>query len=266
MPIPFRSNLDFGGIVKVINAVDATAAQEYVTKAQLDAAIEGLKTKNPARVRTTSNINIASPGASLDGVAFAAGDNNKRVVLDGQTNAAENGVYDWNGAAVAMTRSTDASTLAELANAVIDILEGSSANSTFRQTTVTGTLGTDPIDFVSFGSASPAASTTVAGIIEIATQGEVDAGVAANLAVTPQTLAGYAGRLRKVSQTFGDGSATQYDITHGLNTLDVQVSVFKNSTGVDHGVQVTRTNVNTVRLNFDGTAPTSDEFRVVIIG
>lgn len=61
----------------------------------------------------------------------------------------------------------------------------------------------------------------------------------------------------------GNGSATTIDVTHGLNTLDVIVEVFKNSTGETVYVDTIRTGVNTVRLSF-ANAPTTNQYRVVI--
>jgi hypothetical protein len=54
------------------------------------------------RVALTANVTIASPGATLDGVAMAVGD---RVLLTGQSTTTENGPYIWRGAALPMCRS-----------------------------------------------------------------------------------------------------------------------------------------------------------------
>lgn len=61
----------------------------------------------------------------------------------------------------------------------------------------------------------------------------------------------------------GNGAATNIDVTHGLNSLDVIVEVFKNSTGETVYVDTLRTSVNTVRLSFVN-APASNQYRVVI--
>ena len=63
--------------------------------------------KAPARVLVNSNVLISLPGATLDGLTIASGE---RIVLNGQTVASQNGVYIFNGAAVAMTRATDCTT------------------------------------------------------------------------------------------------------------------------------------------------------------
>lgn len=57
-----------------------------------------------AATGATANISIAAPGATINGVTLAVGD---RVLLVGQTTVSQNGLWVWNGAAVAMTRPTD---------------------------------------------------------------------------------------------------------------------------------------------------------------
>ena len=82
--------------------------------------------KESCRVAVESNVTIASPGASLDGVSMNNGD---RVLLAGQTSGEENGIYVFNGAASAMTRSTDADEDSEVTSQLrTPIEEGTRAN------------------------------------------------------------------------------------------------------------------------------------------
>src|SRR5512134_531155 len=215
MALPLKSNLDCESTAKIINLPDPSAAQDAATKAYVDAAVEGLAWKDAARVASQANINLASPGASIDGISLVAGD---RVLVQAQSAPAENGLYIWNGAAVAMSRALDANAAAELEQAVVTVEEGTSAGATFRQTAINFTLGTDSVLWIAFGTAAGAATETTAGIAEIATQTETNTGTDDARFVTPLKLASWSGRLRKVSSTFGDGAATQYDITHNLNT------------------------------------------------
>lgn len=62
------------------------------------------RAKDNVRVAEGTNINIASPGATLGGVIMSAGD---RVLLFAQATLSQNGLWVWNGAAVPMTRPTD---------------------------------------------------------------------------------------------------------------------------------------------------------------
>jgi hypothetical protein len=229
----------------------------------VDSAVEGLAWKDSARVATQSNINLSSPGATIDGVTMASQD---RVLVRNQTTQSQNGIYVWNGSAVAMTRSLDASTFAELEQAIITVEEGTDAGTTWRQTEINGVIDTNNVIFSSFAAAAPAASETTAGIAEIATQAEVDAGTDDARIITPLKLATWSGRIRKYAASFGDGSATSYVITHNFNTRDVTVVVFPNSGTYDNvEVDVGRTSVNEVTLVF-ATAPASNAYRVVVIG
>ncbi len=63
---------------------------------------------------------------------MAGGD---RVLVKDQTLGEFNGIYDYNGAAAAMTRSSDADTAVELEGAVIFVTEGTAnADKGFVQT------------------------------------------------------------------------------------------------------------------------------------
>lgn len=256
----FNVDINLLGNARAIGLLPAVAAGQAVTFEQLQAAIEGLSPKDNARVLTSSNINLASPGASLDGVAMVAGD---RFVAAGQTTTTENGIYIWNGAAVAATRAPDGNTGPELVSAIIAIDEGSNGQRVYRQTAVNITLGTTPIAFVAFGTVAPPASETVSGIAELATQAETDAGTDDLRIVTPLKLKAYVNTSKKFTALFGDGTATQYDITHNLNTKNLTVSVQIEASGEEIDCQVTRTTVNVVRINVN-TAPAANAYRVVI--
>ena len=259
----FFTDLDLQSVSKVINVPTPTAAGDAVPKSYVDSAVEGLAWKDSARVATQSNINLSSPGATIDGVTMASQD---RVLVRNQSTQSENGIYVWNGSAVAITRSLDASTFAELEQAIITVEEGTDAGTTWRQTEINGVIDTNNVIFSSFAAAAPAASETTAGIAEIATQAEVDAGTDDARIITPLKLATWSGRIRKYAASFGDGSATSYVITHNFNTRDVTVVVFPNSGTYDNvEVDVGRTSVNEVTLVF-ATAPASNAYRVVVIG
>jgi hypothetical protein len=261
MAKPILSSLDFGNAARITNLPDGVGAQEPATIAQLNAAIEGLAWKDSCRVATQSNVAVASPGASVDGVAMSVGD---RVLFRAQTVQSENGIYIWNGAATPATRALDANTAAELEQATVTVEEGTSAGASFRQTLVNFTLGSGAVAWAAFGTATSAATTSSAGVVRLATQAEVDAGSDATIAVTPATNAAWAGRPKRFSASFGDGSATQYDIPHNLATVDCHVEVVRVADGVTVWCDVTRTTVNNVRLNF-ATAPTSNQYRVTVL-
>lgn len=243
-----RIDLDFGSVARLLNLLDAVDPQEPATLAQLHAAIEGLAWKDNVRVSTQSNINLSSPGASVDGITMAVSD---RVLVRAETATATNGIYLWNGAAVAMTRSDDCSTAAELESAVTTVDEGTDAGVSYRQSAVNLTLGTDPVTWTVFGTVVPAASESTAGKAELATQAETDAGTDDLRIVTPLKLATWSGRPLKYSTLVGDGAATSYTITHNLNTRDLQAVVRRNSGAYDEIIaDVEFTTVNTVTVIF----------------
>ncbi|HAI59345.1 MAG TPA: hypothetical protein DCM32_05650 [Xanthomonadaceae bacterium] len=257
------TDLDFINVSRLLNVPVPTLDGHAANKAYVDSAIEGLAWKDSARVSTQANISLASPGATIDSITMATND---RVLVRSQTTQTENGLYIWNGAAVAMTRSPDANTFPELEQAVVTVEEGTSAGATFRQTAVNGTIGSTNILWTSFGTSAPAASETTAGIIEIATQAETNAGTADNLALTPLKIANWAGRPLKFQQLVGDGTATQYTVTHNLGTRDVQASVYRNSGAFDEVIaDIEYTTINSVTVRF-ASAPAINAFRVVIDG
>ena len=257
------TDFDFQAASKVLNLPTPLDSGDAVPKSYVDSLVEGLAWKDSCRVATQANLNLSSPGATIDGITMASQD---RVLVRAQSTASENGIYVWNGSAVAMTRALDASSFAELEQAVTTVEEGTSAGTTYRQDQVNGTIGSSTISWVTFGTSAPAASETTAGIAELATQAETDAGTDDLRIVTPLKLANWSGRLRKVAANVGDGSATSYTVTHNLNTRDVIVRVFPNSGQYDDvEVDVQRTGVNTVAVVF-ASAPASNAYRVVVLG
>lgn len=261
MPRQQLTNLDFNNQAKAVNLTNPTAAQDAATKAYVDSAVEGLAWKDSARVSTGSNVNLSAPGATLDGVTMAAND---RFLARAQTTTSQNGIYIFNGAATPATRSLDANSYDELESAVITVDEGTSAGTTYRQTGVNGTIDSTAVTWTTFGTAAPAATETTAGVVELATQAETDTGTDDTRAITPLKLANQAGRFRRFASTIGDGSATQYTVTHNLNTQDVTVAVFRASGAFDEvGVDVERTTVNSITVRF-ASPPAAASFRVVV--
>lgn len=110
------------------------------------------------------------------------------------------------------------------------------------------------------------ASETAKGIIELATQTEVNTGTDTERAVTPATLATYVNNqndANNFSTSFGNGTATTFEITHNFNTKDVIVEIYDNSTGETVIADVIRNTVNAITISTN-TAPSTDEYRVVI--
>lgn len=262
MAIEVKRGLNFSGGAKITGLPSSTAVGEPVVHEQLQAAVEGLAWKDNVRVSTQGNINLAAPGATVDGIALVAND---RVLVRAQTAGAENGVYIFNGAATPMTRSADASTFDELESAMVTVDEGTDAGKTFRQSAVNGTLGTTSVAFATFGTSAAGATEATAGIAEVATQAETDAGTDDARFVSPLKLANSPFAKKKFSANIGDGTATSYVVTHNFNSRDVQVAVVENTGNFrDVLAEVQRTSLNAVTVLFD-QAVAINAYRVVVV-
>ncbi|MBV6476995.1 MAG: type II secretion system protein [Sulfuritalea sp.] len=90
--------------------------------------------------------NLSSAPAVIDGIAPAAG---SRILVRHQANAAENGVYLWNGEGGTMGRVSGFDSGPVLAGALVQVLSGSDAGRAFRQTAMPygGTVGTNAIQW-----------------------------------------------------------------------------------------------------------------------
>ena len=87
--------------------------------------------KDSVRVATRSNINASANIFTIDGISLADKD---RVLLIGQTNQSQNGIYAWSSATNTLTRSNDADSIFELsAGNKVYVEEGN----TFQKTTWT---------------------------------------------------------------------------------------------------------------------------------
>lgn len=257
-------DLDFDNVAKIVGLLPGSAGTDAVNLDQLNAAIEGLNWKDSVRAASTVNLTLTGPGSSIDGVTLSSGD---RVLVKNQTTVSQNGIYVFNGSAVTMTRSTDASTFAELEGATVVVEEGSSnAGTSWRQTQVNGTLGSSDVVWTDFVTAVPDASETTKGKAEIATQGEVDAGSDDARFVTPLKLKNSKWFTQAKVFTIGDGSATSFNCDHNLNTRNVTVEVFRDSGSYDTVIaDVTRPSVNRVTVGF-AAAPSRNAFIAVVVG
>ncbi len=195
-----------------------------------------------ARVASTANVNIAAPGAAIDGVTLVAGVD--RVLLKDQTLPAENGVYVFNGAAAPMTRVTDLDSDAETSAATLFVTEGATnADTQFQQTADGATIGTDPLTFSLVGPATGVATATdaVAGISELSTDAEAIAGTDTTRNITPANLAAVLGD-KGGTALFGDGAATGAAFAHGVTGLaatdDLIIQVTDEATGFKVDVDI----------------------------
>lgn len=105
---------------------------------ELDAILATKAAQFQVRVASTAAINLAAPGANIDGVAMVAGD---RFLEKDNATAANRGIYVWNGAAVAATRATDADSGTELkSGSTIAVSEGTANADTIYMLTTDGAI------------------------------------------------------------------------------------------------------------------------------
>ncbi|WAC45567.1 head decoration protein [Pseudomonas sp. SL4(2022)] len=227
---------------RVQNLADALNPQDAVTKAQLEAAVQGWKWKEPVRASSTANITL-SGAQTIDGVSVVAGD---RVLVKNQSSAAANGIYI--AATGAWSRSADFDAGSEVVGATVFVSEGTANGNSQWNMTTDGpiTIGTTSLVWVQVGGGS--SYTAGAGINISSGVISIDAAVVA----------------RKVSATIGDGSATTISVTHNLNSRDLIVSVKEVSSNAGVIADWVANTDNTVQITF-GTAPTTGQYRVMVV-
>ena len=249
---------------KVVNLADPSANTDAANKQYVDNVARGLQWKAPVRAASTTTITTTAPGATIDGVTLAAND---RVLLKDQATASQNGLWVWNGAAVAMTRAVDADGSGELApGTAVTITEGTvNGDKVYMITSDSAiTVGTNSQTWGQLGGGT--AYTAGNGIA-------IAAGVVSAVAVASGGVQVVAGGIqldasiaaRKFSSNVGNGAATAIAVTHNLGTQDVTVTV--REVGSQAGVLAdwVATDVNTVTLTF-AVAPASNAYRVAVVG
>lgn len=124
--------------------------------------------------------------------------------------------------------------------------------------------GTDSNKAVTPASLSSRTATeTRTGIAEIATQAETDAGTDDARIVTPLKLKTLLdNRTGGYAANIG-GAGTSYALSHGLNTIDVIVMIKDNATLEEVITDVVITDANTVTVSF-AVAPSANAYRVII--
>jgi hypothetical protein len=204
------------GSQRLTSVADPTSAQDAATRAYVDAQLTGLVSgqtpKGTVRVASTANVNISTPGTTIDGITMANGD---IALLTAQTTGAQNGPYLFNGSATPMTRAAnwDSSGEAVLGSYWI-VREGTKADNFALMTNDSFVFGTDTMTTIFISS------------------------IPAGIAPTEVDL--------------GDGSATQFTVTHNFGTKAVGVAVFRNASPYDEvEVYVARPTINTVSIEPD---------------
>lgn len=258
------NNIDMQG-QKITNLGDPSNPTDTVNLQYLQNFIRGLRFKDPVRVASTANVNIASPGASIDGVALSNGDS---VLLKDQSTPSQNGIYLWNGAASAMTRRNDANDTGELApGTTVTVTEGT-VNADKMMVLISDaaiTIGTTAQSWGPVGGGGTS-YTEGDGIDIVGGQISVDLKANGGLSISGGELQVDANIVaRKFSQSIGNGSSTSIAVTHNLGTKDVVVSFRQNSDDSYFLTDWVATDINTVTATF-AVAPTSNQHRITVVG
>lgn len=258
-------NIDLANNSKVVNSAAPTAAADLATKAYVDAAAAGV-TNTLLKVVAVATSNVALSGLqTIDGTSLTA---SQRVLLTGQTSAAQNGL--WLAASGSWTRPTDFASGSTQNGAYVYVETGSvnvasgwlmigAGNVTVDTTAQTWTQTNGLTDvLVAFGLTKSGNTIQIeAGGLTVSHGGTGStsaSGGRANLGATG-----------KYAANVGDGSATSITVNHNLGTTDVLVQVYSVSSPTKVEVNVTITDANNIAVVF-AVAPTTNQYRVVVIG
>lgn len=245
---------------KITNLANGTAAGDAVNFGQLSSVASGIDWKESVRAATTANITLSAP-QTVDGVSVIAGD---RVLVKDQSTGSQNGIYVV--AAGAWTRAADADTSAEVTGGMAVWVNEGTANADTGWVLTTNdpiTLATTALVFTQFSGLGQVTAGT--GLTK--TGSTLNVGQGTGITVNADDVAvDTAVVVRKFAASFGDGSAVAYVITHNLNTRDVTVGIYDNTTPwAEVMCDVEHTSVNTVTVR-TAVAPTSNQYRCVVHG
>ena len=273
---------------------DPTSALHAATKQYVDITAQGFTFKNAVRVVATTNVTLSGL-QTIDGITVVTGN---RILVAGNSNAAENGIYV--AASGAWTRSTDTDASGELADgALVPVAQGTTfadtqfictatsadpwvpGSSTSTWTRFSGlqdliagnglTKTGNQLDFVAGNATLTVAADSV--VVASAPKWTTTRTISLTGPVTGSALIDGTGDITisttssagttKYTQTITGGSTTE-TITHNLGTKDVIVQLYEVSTGNSVGCDISRPTINTITLGF-AVAPGAGAYRVVVV-
>jgi hypothetical protein len=294
----------------------ATAGNEIAKISDLQALSSGLNWKQAVNLLADTNVVLfdpaqiptspPTPNADLTGLvidghpALDSGDAGYRLLLTGQSDSTENGIYVLTAVdgLLIPSRALDSDVNDELKGAAVFVMEGTQYGSTswvqsnhyitafdnqeWIQFSGQGTyIGSDSIQIdgrqVNVVLDSDSLEITGDGLkVNYHTESGLDndSGLFVKLGtgltfdgsghITNDTSSGYG--VRKFTSLLGNGTATTFAIEHNFGTRHITAQVFETSAPyalVETDVE--RTDVNTVTIKF-ASAPTNGEYEVVIVG
>lgn len=248
------------GVADPVSATDAVNLQTAQSLVQSAAA--GIDSKPSVRLLANANISLSGT-QTIDGVTAAVGD---RVLVRGQTTGTQNGVYVVSSGA--WGRAADADQNYELTpGAFWFVEEGTSYAKTQWRIENTGsiTIGTTSITINQFGAAS--VYTNGNGIALTGNVFSIRLDTSSGLVLSASGLKiDTTSVVRKVASTIGDGSSVSYVVTHNLGNQDCIASVRAVASPYSEVItDISYTSNNTLTIAF-ASAPTSNQYKVVIFG
>lgn len=258
------ADLNLGGF-KATNAAAPVNGGDLVNKTYADNLRAGISVKDPVRVVAASNVNLASPGATIDGVTMAVGN---RFLAANQTTASQNGIYDYKGPSTAAVRSYDAANAAAVPDgAVVAVAEGTSASQQWIQTADT-TSNPQWWSTFSMGGQSYTAGNglqLVGSAFSLVSPVSVaNGGTGASTAAAARTALGVGGGYSTTVLNSAFTPGTPVTITHNLNTNYVGAFFIAKSTGKNIQLDWTRTSANAITATADITI--GDDVDILVVG
>jgi len=274
---------------QITGMADPTTAQGAATKNYVDSTSQGLSVKSSVVAATTAALpantyqnGTNGVGATLtatssavltvDGVSVTTG---QRILVMNEATSANNGIYvvsnpGTSTAPYVLTRSSDFESASQVPGSFVFVESGTSnGDAGFVVSSGAGayTMGTTGITWTQFsgaGEIQPGTGLTKTGnTIALASPVSIaNGGTGSTSAVGARAALGAPG---KYAATIGDGTSTSFVVTHGLNTLDVIVTIYNNTSLAEVEADVVHTSTTVVTVTFT-TAPAASQFRVVVVG
>jgi hypothetical protein len=147
--VPATGNHDMNSN-KINNLAAPTASGDATNKGYVDTLIGNLSAVykyKTARASSTVNIVILNPGTAIfDGITLVNGD---KLLVKNQTLQQENGLYQFNGSGVPLTRAIEADAWNEFTGCTVSVYEGTTFGDSrfFCPVNDGGILGTTAITF-----------------------------------------------------------------------------------------------------------------------